>query len=511
MTAAAQELAERLAQPSERWNPILVKEVRQALRGRSFRWTFIATLTIAVLGVLTNLADFNHLREDAHGYFMTVHFCLVAALVGMVPFGAFQSMGSEWEESTADLLVLSALRPRRIVAGKLQGALVQAVLFFAAFSPFLVVAYLFPGIDLAAALIYLGVILIASLCASLAALALSTLSKQRFVRVVLMIVLGGQSAWLIPMLMVLGDEVLRHPQQFTSDDEILSVYATIGVALLILAGYVFTLACNMLAHPEENRSTNTRVLTTVSALLVAAYALLFTRWMSLPTEVISVMALAGLAGLSAIGLLLVSEQRALGRRVTLSVPKSPLGALATAPWFPGGGRGVAFHTLHVVLVLAVALSAIAWRRPSAPNFFADGVGALIVAALLSITYVTLLPGLLARLCEGSGARLAVRIATPIAALLGLLVPAAIGAFVGDRDLARLEHLGNPGRLIERAWTQDGLPLRLMACVAGGALVALLVNAPRLVRSTLETLAAARVHRARDERAALGDKAGQSRA
>ncbi len=489
MTATSEALASRLQLPSERWNPILVKEVRQALRGRTFRWTFIATLMVAVIGVMGNLVGFNHVGEDVQGYFMTVHFCLVAALVGMVPFSAFQAMGFEWEESTSDLLLLSALRPRRIVAGKLQAALVQSALFFAAFSPFLVVAYLFPGVDLAAALIYLAIIMIVSLLATMVALALSTLSRQRFARVLLMLLIGAQAAWLVPMLMVLGDQILRNPQEYTSDSEFRSVAATLGLFACIGGAYVFTLACNMLAHPEENRSSNTRILTTISVLALGGYAIWFVNWTSASVDVVNGIAMFGLGLLSLIGVLLTTERREMGRRVATLVPRSAFSAMVTAPWFPGGGRGVVYHILHVVLIVALALSAVAWKRPSAPDFFSDGVGALIVAALLSVFYVTFLAGVLSRLCERAGPRLYLRVATPLVALLGAFIPGLIGAFIGDRQLANLEHLGNPLRLIERAWTQDGVPSGRFAIIAGAALVAVLVNLPRLVSSATETLAA----------------------
>jgi hypothetical protein len=54
---------------------------------------------------------------------MVMFGCLSAAVHGFTPFSAFLSTSAEWEENTHDLLVLSNLRPRQIVYGKLLSAL----------------------------------------------------------------------------------------------------------------------------------------------------------------------------------------------------------------------------------------------------------------------------------------------------------------------------------------------------------------------------------------------------
>ena len=41
--------------------------------------------------------------------------CLSIAVLAFVPFSAFIAMGSEWDENTYDLLIISNLKPRQII------------------------------------------------------------------------------------------------------------------------------------------------------------------------------------------------------------------------------------------------------------------------------------------------------------------------------------------------------------------------------------------------------------
>lgn len=500
MSADAVTPARSLARPRDLWNPILVKEVRQALRGKTFRYTFLGTLAAVLLATFTALVGADSVFFDAEAYFVAVYFCLVVAVVAIVPFSAFQAMGGEWDESTYDLLVLSDLRPRRIVLGKLYSAGVQALLFAAAFLPFLMVAFLLPGIDLRACAFLIVFALVVGLLAALVGTTLSTLSRQRFARVVLMVTLGGLIAMALPMMMALAAAMMQDPSNFLGRDALL-VIGVMVCSALIGAAYTFALACNMLAHPEENRSTDVRLITTVGSVFMMVSLATIERTMSLGADFISGMSISGIVVVSFISVLFVTERRELGRRVRLRVPRARLAALVTAPWFPGGGRGVVLHVIHVVAIALAGICLVAYERPGASNFLANGVGGLLAAVPLSIVFVSVVPGLFAWLCETPGMRLAVRIATPMVGLLVILVPGIVGALTGDQQLKSLEHFGNPVRIIDRAWNQNGLPPGLYLSLVAVALVALLINAPRLVRSVVETLDAARVNRRRAESSA----------
>ena len=126
-----------LERAGEWLNPILVKEVRQALKSRQFVITFALVLLYSWGVSVVGLALVG--PQAAYGangptmfawYYAGLAFCLLI----VVPYGAFRSLAVEQEERTYELLTITALRPRQIVSGKLASALVQILVYLSALS-----------------------------------------------------------------------------------------------------------------------------------------------------------------------------------------------------------------------------------------------------------------------------------------------------------------------------------------------------------------------------------------
>ena len=132
----------------DRFNPILVKEVRQALRGRYFKVTYGLTLIAATLVGIVCLMASDSNQDIGQTYFVGIYMCMAAAMMGLVPFQAFVAASGSGRGGRAELLQLTALRPRQIVAGRLLSSLVQSGLVLAALAPFLALSFLLPGVDL---------------------------------------------------------------------------------------------------------------------------------------------------------------------------------------------------------------------------------------------------------------------------------------------------------------------------------------------------------------------------
>lgn len=236
----------------DRLNPILVKEVRQALRGKYFRVLFWITLFLSTLIGLGVVASSYSLGSSDTGqvFFMSIFGALSAAVQCFVPFSAFLSTSSEWDENTYDLLIISNLRPRQIVQGKLLSALIQALLYYSTFGPFLVFAFLLNGIDLGS----VGVILAGSIATSVAltmvGIAASSLATGKVMRVVVMALFGAGllAAWGVSMGFAGG--ITFEPQVLSSiEGQVAFVaYLTVAVVLTLLAQSV---AVGRFAHEEE--------------------------------------------------------------------------------------------------------------------------------------------------------------------------------------------------------------------------------------------------------------------
>lgn len=473
---------------SDRFNPILVKELRQSLRGRAFRIAFICVLvllTFASVGALLSASRFG--QAQGREFFVGVYVCLGLALYGLVPFSAFASLGGEWEENTFDLLVLSNLRPRDVVRGKIMSAGVQALLYMATFGPFLACAFLMQGVDLGAMLAVLGISFLWSLALSMVAIALSTLARQRFLRIGMMVALAGALATGFGMAMGGAQELLREPELLRDTD-----FREGGVGFLLLGAFVTTLlfqiACNQLAHPEENRSTGLRVTTTAALLAGLAWTsyMLFQHPSGDALSAIYIMML--FMGVAVPSTLFVSEPNPLGRRVGSEVARSGFWSRFTAPWLPGGGRGVGFYLLHLAVLMGTyPLVHLMTMKGTTYPIGDNGMFGFYGMCLYATGYVLLPGGLLSGNLGKLPVRIAARILVPFLALVLFVLPALLAFLLGIGDLDSFRHPGNPGYFVDQNWRGVGWPAAwVVALVFAGSALAL--NLPRLFRGIQEVAA-----------------------
>lgn len=337
----------------DRLNPILVREVRQGLRSNGFRNLFWLTLVLSTCACGFTMAM--HVIEErtitnGRGFLSWTMGLMRLATGFFVPFVAFQSVSSEWEDRTRDMLQLSGLGSWAIVRGKLVAALMQALLFYCAFLPFLALAFLMRGVDLQEIIVGLNASLASCLVSTTIGIFLASLGRTRTLRVFLFALLavvllfwGGASG---VFLSSLG----RTSTVSLESIGIPWVMASVPVS------YGITFARNRFAHEYENQSTPLRVLTTVLLFAIPLFVL-FLAWTSSVTGVISEELFGNLLmGLIAISLLLASEGEKMSRRVAARVPRGGLRAFLSIPWLPGGGRGLIYFTLHAILLLGLALA-----------------------------------------------------------------------------------------------------------------------------------------------------------
>ncbi|MCA9067496.1 MAG: hypothetical protein KDA84_01135, partial [Planctomycetaceae bacterium] len=163
-------------------NPILVKELRQSLKSKQFVVTFMLLVTVAWLVSVFGLLMFqNHVQYGPAGRFFFIGFymALAVATLLIVPFGSFRSLQSERDFNTFEILSVTTITPQQIVRGRLLNSLVQSFIYYSAITPFMAFASTMQGFDAPKAAYVLVVTLLMSMMLSMAALMISTLSRQR--------------------------------------------------------------------------------------------------------------------------------------------------------------------------------------------------------------------------------------------------------------------------------------------------------------------------------------------
>ena len=119
------------------------------------------------------------------GYYLVLSFPLLV----IVPYSTFRSLAAEWEDRTFELVSITTLHPRQIVAGKLGSAITQMIVYFSALSPCLAFTYLLRGIDVVTIGFVMAYLFLASLALSMAALLFSTAAREKHWQIVVSIAL----------------------------------------------------------------------------------------------------------------------------------------------------------------------------------------------------------------------------------------------------------------------------------------------------------------------------------
>jgi len=475
---------------SDRLNPVFLKELRQALRGRTFAILFPATVAIAVALAITVLVDYHPQSNLGPPVFLSIVTVLGVAVLGLVPFSTFQSMAGEWDEGTQDLLVLSHLSPGRIVLGKLLTAAVEAGLYVCAFLPLLLFTFLLSGVDVRDVMFLVGALYASSLAMCCLAMSLAGLSRVRFWRVILLAALAG-----IGFLALVGGYQIT--EQFVLRGRGLgSTYASDEVVVLaslviVVGTLAASFAATRIAHPEDDRSGPVRI--TLTSLLVAALA-----WLAFdPTGAIRSPAVTQVAMVFGVitalfAVFFVTEPERLPRRTVLRVPSNPALAVLATPFLPGGGRGVLWWFLQLAILAVWASlcddgSSVGysvghpwpidgwWRWTSMMAYF--------------VVYLAGFSLALTRLRQRPYGPLAARLVLPSVAILSMVAPIMLGFLVDDRAWRNGEHPFLPFWVATNG-TAD--VLRWNAVVIAG--LVLFLNGPRLVQSVREVLDASRARR-----------------
>jgi hypothetical protein len=341
------------------FNPILVKETRQALKSRQFVITFSVLLFAALAWtIIGSLSMMPRIYSTPSAPRMLIGYYLVLALpmLLVVPLAAYRSLEGEIDDGTLELLSITTLSPWQIVLGKLASAMLQMLLYFVALFPCVAYAYTLRGVDLPTTVLMIGTLLVAAILLTILALFFAPLAQSRTGRictllVVMLILLGaewGLGAMLI--MMIVDGNPLSSEQLF------FVIIAT--VTLAISAGHLLLTATAVQLTPEsENRSTRIRLSVMILSAILVGLSVLALRMLpgdqGVVTAMLGVMALAGLWTFC--GSMMAAESPIMTPRIRRELPSS-FAARAILTWLtPGPVTGLVFATANIVLLTVLVL------------------------------------------------------------------------------------------------------------------------------------------------------------
>ena len=182
----------RVHELSDRFNPLAVREVRQAIKAKSFLVVFgillIGSWGFSFFSILEQADDLEYL-EIGPNFFLGYFFVLVGCLMFAIPSSAFFSMAQEFHDRAFEMLAVTTLSPSRIVMGKIQGAVVIMLIYSSAIAPFVCLSYLLGGIGVLEIFSCLLGLFLISLAMTLFAVMMGSLSQKPWLEVMNLIIL----------------------------------------------------------------------------------------------------------------------------------------------------------------------------------------------------------------------------------------------------------------------------------------------------------------------------------
>lgn len=363
---------------SDRLSPMLVKELRQGLRARTFVILFLAIQ--ALLGVVLLSAVASATPERAGEAVSSVIFFFFSMAVLIVqPLRGVGALHQEIKGNTIDLMVLTRLGAWRIVLGKWVAIISQSALLLAAIAPYLILRYFFGRMNLFAELLLLALVFLGSAAFTAITVGLSAVSSI-FIRGLVPLV--GAVYLAVGISAVCFSRGFDEVVEFCSLQEPKSGWALLATltAFAYFGWSALALGASMIAPRAENHSSIRRVVTLLAVVAVGAIG----HVADFPREV--VVALLSMVVTPAVVIALTEPLYLLPPICRPFVRRGTAGRLAGRFLYPGWPSGVLFTGF----LIAVAAAAVWIQRSSAYSTIpqemlialSGGLGTLLLPAFI---------------------------------------------------------------------------------------------------------------------------------
>jgi len=337
----------------DRINPIVVKELRQAVQSRFVIAALLTLLAIQLVAIgiyiLASGASLFGFDAGRQSFLMLFGVLQVVGTV-FVPLYTGARLASERSDINVDLLFITTIKPRSVIAGKMFAAMTLTALIYSACMPFMAFTYFLRGIDLPSIFISLAIGFVAVVACAQVAVFVALIPVNRTFKVIFglvaMVIFG------IVYFATMGG-VSSLVNYGVGGAGFRQAMIAMSVVICFLVGLFFVMSVALIMPVASNRALPVRLFITAAWLLAGVASVIdglaehYSSPMILWTVAFEIVfALALFAA--------VSERDRPGRRVLRSIPKSLLGRARTFFFFSGAANGVAWASMMIVLTLAAA-------------------------------------------------------------------------------------------------------------------------------------------------------------
>ncbi|MBS1791440.1 MAG: hypothetical protein JST85_27255 [Acidobacteria bacterium] len=418
-------------------NPIVVKELRQAVQSRFVITALMLLLAIQILAVgiyLVTANDLSFSADSGRTVFMILFGIMLAVSMLFVPIYTGVRLAAERSETNLDLLFITTIKPRSIIAGKMLAAVVLTVMIFSACLPFLTFTYFLRGIDLPSMFVVLALGFIAVTLSSQIAIFIACLPLGRAFKFILGLIAFSQLVSGYVSAMVISGGLLW--EGIGSTIASANFWQWAGIIALNYFGQIgllFVLSVALIKPASANRALPVRLYITAVWLIGGVAALIGSKIEATHAPMIYWQIAFNV--LFAFSLFTaVSERDWPGARVMRSVPESGLKRYFSFWFFSGSANGLAWTVAMIAKTYIVCW--IWWRlfpNLSELSSFVESTRWMTVMNLYLFCYALTAALLRRHLFKRIGTNLTWLLATVMTAL-GSTVPLLIGMLVFMNDL-----------------------------------------------------------------------------
>jgi len=315
------------ARIDDRINPVVVKELRQAVRGRLIPIALILYLAVLLvfLGVVATAGGSDPGERLVMMYFGTFAFVGIF----LIPASLGRRLASERSIEDMDLLFITTLPPARIVAGKLIAGMVLSFVFLSATLPFMATAYLFRGVDLIVSLELAFLALVFSATTLQISLLMGVLPVPKNIKTLISIGFLLGLFFLFFMVIAVFDAALKGRIPWDERGVMLGILLAISIV-------AYRLCVALITPVTANRALPVRIWMTVIWALTGAGCLL----LSDADDALEIWSVIWTLLFSISMFVAISERDEPGRRVLRAVPRNRLMRLVGFPFFSGAASGL---------------------------------------------------------------------------------------------------------------------------------------------------------------------------
>jgi hypothetical protein len=468
------------------FNPIVIKELRQAVRSWAVPGVllaFLLVLFLATLGFLINSSVNSASRELGAQIFGTFIAILGFMSVIFIPMYLATRINAERQESNHDLLYISTLSPERIIRGKFFCGAYITVLFFSACLPFMAFTNLLRGIDLPTVFGAMTMLFVAVCVLNMAAIFFACLPLSKGLK--MLFTIGGFvfgtgifGSFSVARMAMGGGSFFS----LGGGGSTLTGWLTFLAIALALGLLFYFLAVALIAPPSANRALPVRLFLTIAWLLTGLWAAWGIVRYSRP-ELVMPWAMPWLMLLAVALINVIANHDRLSPRVLRDVPQNPAKRRLAFLFFNGAAGGLLWVTLLAVLTGALAFGCLLYFSASSAHrsgFTSDTDVYNFITIFISVTCYALayaLAGLFVhrRWLPHRSPKFAAIFALILAGGWAIL-PSVVLFFANHLSWSTLEKF-QPGNLFNAFSLKNSADQYLhVICSAALLLVALLLNA-----------------------------------